>query len=149
MTGHQERIEVETPGRGLHDVTSRVAEVVRRSHVAIGLCHLFLQHTSASLLVQENSDENVRRDLLDWLLRIAPDGDPRYRHTAEGPDDMSAHLRAAITATSLTIPIADGRLALGTWQAIYLCEHRVTPHRRTIVATVTAIGRSDSDRRPG
>lgn len=139
MTGLQERIVVSTPGRGLHDVTASVAEVVRRAGVHAGLCHLFLQHTSASLLVQENADDDVRQDLLDWLLRIAPDGDPRYRHTAEGPDDMSAHLRATITATSLSIPILDGRLALGTWQAIYLCEHRTTPHTRTIVATVTGL----------
>jgi len=149
MMGHQERIEVATRGRGLHDVTALVEAVVRKAGVHTGLCHLFLQHTSASLLVQENADEDVRSDLLDWLARIAPDGDPRYRHTAEGPDDMSAHLRAAITATSLTIPIVDGRLALGTWQAIYVCEHRTTPHRRMIVATVTEIARSDSDRASG
>ena len=149
MTGRQERIEIQTAGRGLHDVTDRVATVVGAADVGSGLCHLFLQHTSASLLVQENADDDVRRDLLDWLGRIAPDGDPRYRHTAEGPDDMSAHLRAAITATSLTIPVMDGRLALGTWQAIYVCEHRTSPHRRQIVVTVTGLGRSDSDRSPG
>lgn len=139
MTGRQEKVEVATPGRGLHDVTERIRAVVRRAGVEAGLCHLFLQHTSASLLVQENADDDVRHDLLQWLARVAPDGDPRYRHTAEGPDDMSAHLRAAITATSLTIPILEGGLALGTWQAIYLCEHRTTPHRRTIVATVTGL----------
>jgi secondary thiamine-phosphate synthase enzyme len=149
MNGRQELVEIATPGRGLHDVTDRVASVVRGAGVGSGLCHLFLQHTSASLLVQENADDDVRRDLLDWLVRIAPDGDPRYRHTAEGPDDMSAHLRTAITATSLTIPVVDGRLALGTWQAIYVCEHRTSPHRRMIVVTVTGLERSDSDRSPG
>lgn len=132
----REIVEVRTPGRGLHDVTARVAAVVERSGVRDGLCHLFLQHTSASLLVQENADADVLRDLADWFARQAPDGDPRYRHTAEGPDDMSAHLRAAVTATSLTIPVMDGALGLGTWQAIYLFEHRTSPHLRRLVVTV-------------
>ena len=148
MSGYQASFQVETPGRGLHDITARAAEVVARCGVEAGLCHLFLQHTSASLLVQENADEDVRTDLLAWLERIAPDGDPVYRHTAEGPDDMSAHLRAAVTATSLSIPVVDGRLALGRWQAIYLCEHRTSPHRRTVVATVLEV-RSESVRTRG
>jgi secondary thiamine-phosphate synthase enzyme len=148
LSGTQAFLQVDTPGRGLHDITSRVAAAVRRSGVQTGLCHLFLQHTSASLVVQENADEDVRRDLLDWLERLAPDGDRRYRHTAEGPDDMSAHLRAAVTATSLAVPVADGALALGRWQAVYLCEHRTSPHRRTVVVTVVEV-RSESDRATG
>jgi secondary thiamine-phosphate synthase enzyme len=145
VNGLQTSIEIDTPGRGLLDITRSVGEVVGRAGVSSGLCHLFLQHTSASLLVQENADEDVRRDLLDWLLRLAPDGDARYRHTAEGPDDMSAHLRATVTATSLAVPVVDGRLALGTWQAIYLCEHRTSPHCRTVIVTVVEV-RSESDR---
>jgi len=144
VSGFQASIDVDTPGRGLHDITARVAATVRRSGVRSGICHLFLQHTSASLLVQENADEDVRNDLLAWLGRIAPDGDPRYKHTAEGPDDMSAHLRAAVTATSLTLPVVDGKPALGRWQAVYLCEHRTSPHLRTIVVTVLPV-RSESD----
>jgi secondary thiamine-phosphate synthase enzyme len=132
-------LEVPTPGRGLHDVTSRVAAEVARSGVADGLCHLFLQHTSASLLITENADPDVLADLLAWFARQAPDGDPRYLHDAEGPDDMSAHIRAAITPTSLVIPVLGGRLALGTWQGIYLFEHRTSPHRRRIVVTVQAV----------
>ncbi|MFZ5475261.1 MAG: secondary thiamine-phosphate synthase enzyme YjbQ [Myxococcota bacterium] len=99
---------------------------------------MFVQHTSASLLVQENADADVRADLEDWLARLAPDGDPRYRHDAEGPDDMASHLRSAVTQTSLTVPVAGGRLALGRWQAIYLYEHRTAPHARHLVVTVFA-----------
>lgn len=128
-------VTVDTPGRGLHDVTARVAGALAASDVRDGLCHLFLQHTSASLVVQENADPDVLRDLEEWMARAAPDGDPRYRHDAEGPDDMPAHIRAALTATSLTLPIAGGRLALGTWQAVYLYEHRHGPHRRRLVLT--------------
>lgn len=133
---HQVVVTVHTPGRGLYDVTARVAEAVRASGAGVGLCHVFLQHTSASLVIQENDDDDVRRDLLDWFARLAPDGDARYRHVAEGPDDMSAHLRAAVTQTALTIPVRDGRLALGTWQAVYLFEHRTRPHARSFVVTV-------------
>jgi secondary thiamine-phosphate synthase enzyme len=132
-------LEIATPGRGLHDVTARIAELAAGSGVRSGLCHLFLQHTSASLLVQENADPDVLVDLLGWFARVAPDGDPRYRHTSEGPDDMSGHLRAAITPVSLTIPVIEGRLGLGTWQAIYLFEHRTSPHRRRLVVTVQAV----------
>lgn len=130
----QSVIVVRTPGRGLVDVTDRVAAEV--AGVAVGLVHLFVQHTSASLVVQENADPDVRRDLEAWLSRLAPDGDPAYRHRDEGPDDMSAHLRSAVTSTSLSVPITEGRLALGRWQAIYLYEHRTAPHERRIVVTV-------------
>ncbi|MEQ1501715.1 MAG: secondary thiamine-phosphate synthase enzyme YjbQ [Myxococcota bacterium] len=139
MTFHQRILTFDTPGRGLVDATARIAEVVRESDIEIGLCHLFLQHTSASLVIQENADPDVLRDLADWFARLAPDGDPRYRHTDEGPDDMSAHLRSSVTATSLTVPIEGGRLALGTWQAIYLFEHRLEPHARRIVVTISGL----------
>ncbi|MES2641945.1 MAG: secondary thiamine-phosphate synthase enzyme YjbQ [Myxococcota bacterium] len=128
-------LSLPTPGRGLHDVTDAVAQQVSASGVRDGLVHLFLQHTSASLLVQENADADVLHDLDAWFGRAVPDGDPRYRHTAEGPDDMPSHIRAALTATSLLLPIVAGRLALGTWQAVYLFEHRTKPHTRRIVLT--------------
>lgn len=132
----QERLEVRTPGRGLHEVTGAVAAVVARSGVASGLCVVFCPHTSASLVLQENADPSARADLLAWLARLAPDGDPRYAHDTEGDDDMAAHLRSAVTRSSETIPVTGGRLALGTWQGIYLAEHRAAPHRRTLVVHV-------------
>ena len=132
----QERLEVRTPGRGLHEVTEAVVSVVARSGVATGLCVVFCPHTSASLLLQENADPTARADLLSWLSRLAPDGDPRYAHDAEGDDDMAAHLRSAVTRSSETIPVSGGRLALGTWQGLFLAEHRTTPHRRRIVVHV-------------
>lgn len=131
-------LEVRTPGRGLHEITDRVGAVVAESGISTGLCHLFLRHTSASLLVQENADPSARHDLERWFDDLAPDGDRRWTHRAEGPDDMPAHVRAALTAVSLTLPVADGRLALGTWQGIYLFEHRRAPHRRRV--TVTLLG---------
>ena len=132
----QERIEVLTPGRGLHEVTGAVAEVVARSGVATGLCVVFCPHTSASLLLTENADPSARADLEAWLARLAPDGDPRYAHDAEGDDDMAAHLKSAVTRSSETVPVAGGRLALGTWQGVFLAEHRTAPHRRTLVVHV-------------
>lgn len=132
----QERLEIRTPGRGLHEVTDEVAAVVARSGVATGLCIVFCPHTSASLVLTENADPSARADLLAWLARIAPDGDPRYAHDAEGDDDMAAHLRSAVTRSSETIPVAGGRLGLGTWQGIFLAEHRTAPHRRRLVVHV-------------
>ncbi|MFO0586187.1 MAG: secondary thiamine-phosphate synthase enzyme YjbQ [Polyangiaceae bacterium] len=132
----QRIIELPPSRRGLHDITDRVADVVEKSDVRAGLCHVFLQHTSASLLIQENADPSVLADLDAWFTRAAPDGDARWTHRDEGPDDMPSHLRAALTAASLTIPVMDGRLALGTWQAVYLFEHRLAPHRRRLVVTV-------------
>ena len=126
-----------TPGRGLVDVTREVAAVVQRAGVGAGVCVVFCAHTSASLLIQENADRDVQRDLLGWLERLAPDGDPRYAHDAEGPDDMAAHLRTALTRTSESIPIAGGGLALGTWQGLYLAEHRTAPHTRRLGVHVT------------
>lgn len=132
----QTRIEVATAGRDFTDVTARVAEVVRASGVATGLAVVFCRHTSASLLIQENYDPAVRRDLARWLERLAPENG-EYEHDDEGDDDMPAHLRTAITRTSETIPVADGALVLGRWQSIWLLEHRRRPHRRELVVHVT------------
>jgi len=129
---------VSARGRGLHDVTGQVGRAVSRASVQMGLCTVFVQHTSASLVVQENADSAVLRDLERWAERIAPeDGD--YEHDAEGPDDMPSHIRAALTRTTETIPVRDGSLLLGTWQAIYLWEHRRSPHRRHLVVTVVGL----------
>ncbi|MCB9676815.1 MAG: YjbQ family protein [Alphaproteobacteria bacterium] len=122
--------------RGLHDITEDVADVVVASGVTEGLCHVFLQHTSASLIIQENADPDVLSDMLDWFAKHVPDGDPAYRHRDEGPDDMPSHIRAALTQPSLLVPVRSGQLALGTWQAIYLFEHRHAPHERRLVVTV-------------
>ena len=137
VRNHQETIDVETSGRGFLDVTDDVQKVVRRSGVKTGLCVVFCRHTSASLLIQENADPQVQADLQAWLARIAPDGDRLFKHTAEGADDMPAHVRSAITKTSETIPVQDGRLALGTWQGLYLLEHRLRAHERSLVVHVT------------
>jgi secondary thiamine-phosphate synthase enzyme len=135
---HQEALEVSTrTGRAIYDITRQVAGVVAGAAVDTGLCTLFIRHTSASLIIQENADPDVLRDLETFLSRIAPDGDPAHTHTAEGPDDMPGHIRSVLTATSLSVPITAGRLALGTWQGIYLWEHRHRPHHRTVVVHVT------------
>ena len=132
----QTEIELTTEGRGTYEITARVAEFVRSSGVATGLCHLFTTHTSASLMICENADPDVRRDLETFMRDLAPDGDARFVHTAEGPDDMSAHVRSVLTQTDLTIPIRNGRLALGTWQGVYLWEHRTRAHRRRVLVTI-------------
>ncbi len=134
----QDSLEVATRGRGSYDITGRVAAVVSGSGVHTGLCHVFVHHTSASLMLCENADPDVRRDLDAFMARLVPDGDPLFRHTAEGPDDMPAHVRTVLTQTGLAIPVRDGSLALGTWQGIYLWEHRTRGHRRRI--TVTVVG---------
>lgn len=136
MRQSQEVVEVTTRGRGLHSVTDDVAEVVRRADVATGICTVLITHTSASLTIQENADPSARRDLERFLERLVPEGDPSYTHTAEGPDDMPSHIRAALTSTSLSIPVSGGRLALGTWQGIYVWEHRSAQHRRRLVVHV-------------
>jgi len=133
----QRLVEVKTPGRGLTDITHAVADVVSASGVTTGLAVVFCRHTSCSLLIQENADPSVASDLLDWLERLAPDGDGRYRHSAEGPDDMPAHLRAAVTRTSEAIPVVEGGLALGTWQGLFLAEHRLAAHHRSLLVHVT------------
>ena len=132
----QKILTFRTPGRGTIDITGDVSAVVRDSGIKSGLCNLFLQHTSASLLLCENAAPAVREDLETILSRIAPDGDPAYRHDDEGPDDMAAHARAVLTTNALQIPVADGRLALGTWQGVYLWEHRRAPHARRLVVTL-------------
>ena len=129
----QETLEIRTSGRGLHDVTDGVRRLVAESGIRDGLCVVFCRHTSASLLIQENADPSARADLEAWLERLAPEGDPAYTHTAEGPDDMPSHLRAAITRTSESIPVVGGDLALGTWQGLYLAEHRRRPHHRRLL----------------
>lgn len=128
----EERLAIQTRGRSLVDVTAEVDRLVQRSGVTTGLCVVFVQHTSASLVIQENADPAVLRDLERWMAKLAPEGD-HWEHDAEGPDDMPAHARAAMTKTSETIPISGGRLALGTWQGLYLWEHRARPHRRSLV----------------
>lgn len=128
-----EQLTVRTAGQGLHEITRQIRQVVRESGVGEGLCTLFLQHTSASLTIQENADPSARRDLERWFARLVPENDPLYTHTMEGPDDMPSHIKAALTATSLAIPVVDGDLALGTWQGIFLWEHRSGAKQRQIV----------------
>ncbi len=133
---HQREIRVTAPAAGLHEITDDVAAVVRESGVRTGLCHVFVRHTSASLVIQENADPSARRDLEESFRRLAPENAPHYTHTAEGPDDMPSHIRAALTSTSETIPVAGGALALGTWQGLWLFEHRRRTSARRIVVTV-------------
>lgn len=127
------RLSIPVPGQGLHEVTEQVREAVRESGLQEGLCTVFIQHTSASLTIQENADPSARRDLENWLKRLVPEHDPLYTHTTEGPDDMPSHIKAALTATSLSIPVVDGELGLGTWQGIYLWEHRRHASTRRIL----------------
>lgn len=129
----QEILTVQCRGRGFYDVTRDVANWVGGTGIGTGLLTLFLRHTSASLTIQENADPDVRADLSDYLAAIAPEDPARYRHGTEGPDDMPAHIRTMLTQTSLTIPVGGGHPLLGTWQGIYLIEHRRAPHRREIV----------------
>lgn len=133
---HREQFTVDTPGRAILPITDRVAAVVGRAGIRDGLCTAFVHHTSASLLLSENADPDVRHDLEAWLSRLVRDGDPLFRHTAEGDDDMSAHVRSALLPVSLGVPVVDGRLALGTWQGLYLWEHRARPHRRSVTVVV-------------
>jgi len=133
---HRRELKVRTGGRGFLELTEELAAVVRESGVVDGLCNVFVLHTSASILVGENWDASVRRDLEAFMSRLAPDGDPRYEHDAEGPDDMPAHIRTMLTQSSIVIPVAAGDLQLGTWQGVYLWEHRTTAHERRVVVTV-------------
>jgi secondary thiamine-phosphate synthase enzyme len=127
------RIEIRTNGKGLYDFSRTVCKWVTECNIRDGLLTVFVQHTSASLTVQENADPDVVKDLNDFFARIAPEDNRLYRHTVEGPDDMPAHIRSALTLTQLSVPVIDGRPALGTWQGIYLFEHRAIPHRRSVV----------------
>ncbi len=126
-------LEVRARHQGLHDISDQVAAVVAGSNLAEGLCTLFIQHTSASLLIQENYDDTARQDLESWLNRLVPEGDSLYTHTLEGADDMPAHIKSALTAVSLSVPVIDGRLALGAWQGIFLWEHRRAATPRKVV----------------
>jgi secondary thiamine-phosphate synthase enzyme len=126
-------LDIRTRGKGLHEITSEVEEAVHAWDADEGLCTVFIRHTSASLTVQENADPSARRDLEAWMDRHVPEGDPLFTHTLEGPDDMPSHIRSALTATTLSIPVVRGRLALGTWQGIYLWEHRTRGSRREVV----------------
>ena len=136
MSIHQDSIVVASRGRGTYDVTRQVGAVVEASGLASGVATVFIHHTSASLIVCENADPAVRSDLEAWLARAVKDGDPMFEHDAEGDDDMPAHVRSALTSTSLSIPVRAGRMDLGTWQGIYLYEHRRAPHSRRISVTV-------------
>lgn len=136
----QFRIEVPTEGRGTYDITREVARKVDESGVATGLAHLFIHHTSASLILCENADPAVRSDLETFMSRTVPDGDPMFRHDQEGPDDMPAHVRSILTDSSLMIPVTDRRLSLGTWQGVYVYEHRHARHRRSVTVTVQGDG---------
>jgi secondary thiamine-phosphate synthase enzyme len=138
MRIHQRSVSVQTRGRGLYDLTADVAHVVAESGVTTGLCTVFLRHTSASLVIQENADPAVLRDLERWIGRLAPE-EPGYEHDTEGPDDMPSHLRAAVTRSSESIPVTAGALGLGTWQALYVWEHRTSGHRREAVVHVAGV----------
>lgn len=131
-----ETLTITSPRRGLHEFTDQVRTVVTGSRVDDGLCTLFVRHTSASLTIQENADPSAQRDLEAWLDRLVPENDPLFTHTTEGADDMPAHIKAALTATTLTIPVLDGALALGTWQGIFLWEHRSRPRPRQVVVHI-------------
>ncbi|MCO6439585.1 MAG: YjbQ family protein [Nitrococcus mobilis] len=133
---HQETKEFATPGRGIQEITAAVAGVVRESAICSGLCQLFIHHTSASLIICENADPAVREDLERFARRLVPDGDPLFTHREEGADDMAAHVRTVLTQSSLGVPVADGRLALGTWQGVFLWEHRYRAQQRRITITV-------------
>jgi len=136
---HQRSLAIQTAGRGFTDVTAEVARVVAEAGVTTGLCTVFIRHTSASLVIQENADPAVLRDLGAWMEGVAPEDGARYEHDDEGPDDMPSHLRSAVTKTSESIPVTAGRLALGTWQALYVWEHRARPHRRELVVHVAGV----------
>lgn len=139
MRAHQESFDTQTKGRGLTDLSNRVRAIVRASGITTGLCTVFVRHTSASLVIQENADPSVRRDMEAWIERIAPEDADAYEHDDEGPDDMPGHLRSVLTRTSENVPVTNGDLALGTWQAIYLWEHRQSPHTRSVVVHVAGV----------
>jgi len=138
MSAQSKTLSIATRGRGTTEITNQVQDAVAASGIADGLCTVFIHHTSASLIINENADRDVQRDLDAFLSRLVPDGDPLYVHTVEGPDDMAAHVKTALTQTSLSIPVTSGRCDLGTWQGIFLWEHRRNGHRRQV--TVTVVG---------
>jgi secondary thiamine-phosphate synthase enzyme len=132
----RDELRVETQGRGTYDLSADVQRIVASSEIASGMCHIFICHTSASLMLCENADPDVMRDMEAFMARLIPDGDPMFSHTAEGPDDMPAHVRSILTQSDLNLPVSGGRCALGTWQGIYLWEHRHAPHSRRMIITV-------------
>jgi secondary thiamine-phosphate synthase enzyme len=134
---YRQKLTIETRGRGTYELTRQLNEIVVQSEIVQGLCFVFVHHTSASLIVCENADPSVRRDLEEFAARLVPDGDPAFSHDSEGPDDMPAHVRSILTLTSLTIPVEKRRCDLGTWQGVFLWEHRTSAHRRHITVTVT------------
>lgn len=132
----QLELHVSTTGRGTYDISSDIQQAVHKSGVKTGICHVFVRHTSASLMLCENADPDVRRDLETFMSRVVPDGDPDFLHSSEGPDDMPAHVRSVLTQSDLNIPVLDSRCALGTWQGVYLWEHRYRPHNRKVLLTI-------------
>ena len=132
----QHQLQIDTRGRGTYDLSADIQSAVKTSGVETGMCHVFIRHTSASLMLCENADPAVMRDLETFMSRQVPDGDPMFTHTAEGPDDMPAHVRSVLTQSDLNIPVQDGGCALGTWQGVYLWEHRLAPHQRTVLLTI-------------
>jgi secondary thiamine-phosphate synthase enzyme len=134
---YQEILQFNTPGRSTTNISRDIAQVVTSSGIKTGLCHVFIHHTSASLMLCENADPDVRSDLETFMSNTVPDGSPMFRHTDEGPDDMSAHIRSILTNMDMTVPVTGGQPGLGTWQGIYLWEHRTHSHRRRITVTVT------------
>jgi len=133
----QEELSVSTSGRGTYDLSNDIQQAVATSGIGTGICHVFVQHTSASLMLCENADPAVRQDLETFMQRHAPDGDPMFTHTDEGPDDMPAHVRSVLTQSDLNLPISEGQCALGVWQGVYLWEHRLAPHRRKVILTIS------------
>ena len=133
----QFEFSISTDGRGTYDLSNEIQRYVADSGIETGLCHVFVRHTSASLMLCENADPDVRRDLESFMSKYVPDGDPMFTHTAEGPDDMPAHVRSILTQNDMNLPVSGGRCALGTWQGVYLWEHRLAPHRRKVMLTVT------------
>lgn len=133
----QEELNIPTSGRGTYDISNRVQQSVASSGIVTGLCHIFIRHTSASLILCENADPAVMVDLEAFMQHQVPDGDPMFTHTAEGPDDMPAHVRSILTQSDLNVPVTGGRCALGTWQGVYLWEHRFAPHHRKVTLTIT------------
>lgn len=133
----QTELTIPTAGRGAYDISRKIEEVIDASGIVTGICHVFIRHTSASLMLCENADPAVLRDLETFMQHQVPDGDPMFTHTVEGPDDMPAHVRTVLTQSDLNLPIAKGRCALGTWQGVYLWEHRHSPHRRRVILTLT------------
>ena len=136
MQYFQHTLDVSMAARGTRNITEQIAKIVADSGIKHGLCHVFIHHTSASLIICENADPDVMRDMETFMSRTVPDGDPMFTHTAEGPDDMPAHVRSVLTQSDLNLPVADGRCALGTWQGVYLWEHRHAPHSRRVIVTV-------------